>query len=56
MSEVYFGLSSNRNVTFHYIEPSGYSKEEWDEMTDEEKEDTLLEYMHENVSVWVEEE
>lgn len=54
---VVFGMSSNRNVSFNYNnDTSVYSKAEWAEMTDREKDAVLMEYLCENVEVYVVEE
>lgn len=53
---VKFGMSSMRNISFHYIDEFGITKEEWAEMSENERDEALQEYVNQNVDAWVEEE
>lgn len=54
MGNVIFGMSSFRNISFDYRDDdSGYSQEEWSEMSEKEQDEALAEYLWENVDVYV---
>lgn len=56
--QVFFLYASSRNITFqneYSPDESGYTWKEWNEMTDKEQEEALLEYLYELVEVWVDE-
>lgn len=51
-----FGMASHRNISFHYVDDSGISEEEWAEMSEREQDEALRDYVDNNVQVWVEDE
>jgi hypothetical protein len=55
MSEknVRFGIASSRNITFNYVDDSGYTQEEWDSFTYEIQDEILQEFIYANIDVWV---
>ncbi len=53
---VKFGIASPRNVSFRHSDDSGYSKAEWSEMSERERDDALREWLFEQVEAWVEDD
>lgn len=56
MGNVRFGAASSRNITFNELDDSGYSVEEWAEMSDAEKDQAMEEWLFGNsvVECWAE--
>lgn len=50
--EVFLGYSSNTNISFYGTLATGYSKAEWDEFSDETKEEIFAENMYELVEIF----
>jgi hypothetical protein len=48
-----FGISSSRNISFHYEDESIFSDEDWAEMSEAERDAALMDYLNANVEVWV---
>lgn len=50
---VIFGYGSSKNVTFSGSDESGYTKGEWREMSQKDRDDALQEWLNELVDVYV---
>lgn len=49
------GLSSSLNASFHHFIETGYTREEWDEMSEKEQNEIAMDLAWQYVDVWVEE-
>jgi len=56
MATVKFGYASSSNISFKGILDSGYTREEWDEMSDREKIEAEQELLNELVDIWEEDD
>lgn len=54
MSEnVLIKISSHANITFHEVEDTGYTREEWAELTQVEQDRAVEECVYGAIDVWV---
>lgn len=56
MSTVRFGYSASSNITFKGIVDSGIEREDWDDMTEDEKNNVFGETLFQLVEIWEEED
>ena len=54
--QVKFGYESPRNVSFQGKDDSGYTKAQWREMSEDERNQALQDYLNELVDVYVDED
>lgn len=52
MSQVVLKMSAFSNITYRNEYETGYTKEEWDELSDKRRDDIITEAVFEDIDVW----